>query len=154
MEYNIDYLKKEHCIDVMNLSHHLFNNLERFKTIEKVYRFINKGFVCKYKDEIVGYVVFDIANDNGEDHFIIMSIGVSKDHQMKGIGTKLLKETKLYFKNICGILKIPKKLYLHVRKNNIKAKKLYSREKFKSIGIIEDYYQDPYEDCIHMVYEI
>jgi ribosomal protein S18 acetylase RimI-like enzyme len=152
MDYQMDYLKKEHCLDVLNLSWNLFNTLERFQTIEKVYRFINKGFVCKYKDEIVGYVVFDIANDQGEDHFIVMSIGVSKDHQHKGIGSKLLKESKNYFKNICGILKVPKKLYLHVRKNNEKAKKLYIKENFKQIGIINGYYQDPYEDCIHMLY--
>lgn len=154
MEYQIDYLKPEYALNVMNLSRELFNSLERFQSIEKVYKFINKGFVCKYKDEIVGFVVFDIANDNGEDHFIVMSIGVSKNHQHKGIGSKLLKETKAYFKNICGILKVPKKLYLHVRKNNTYAKQLYSKENFKPIGILDDYYQDPYEDCIHMVYEI
>ena len=153
MDYQIDYLKKEHCVSVLNLSWNLFNNLERYQTIEKVYRFINKGFVCKYKDEIVGYVVFDIANDNGEDHFIVMSIGVDKDHQNKGVGSKLLKESKHYFKNICGILKVPKKLYLHVRKNNTNAKKLYVKENFKPIGILDSYYQDPYDDCIHMVYE-
>ena len=154
MDYQIDYLKKEYCLDVLKLSWNLFNNLEKFQTIEKVYRFINKGFVCKYKDEIVGYVVSDIANDNSEEHFIVMSIGVSKDHQKKGIGSKLLKETKHYFKSICGILKVPKKLYLHVRKNNTNAKQLYSKENFKPIGILDSYYQDPYDDCIHMVYEL
>ncbi len=161
MSYKIDIIQEKNCIEIAELSWKIFNEYERFQTCEAVKEFIHRGFICSKDDRIVGYLTFNIRkgqNDpNGNNHFIIMSLGVDPDFQGNGIGRKLLEETKNYFNKTYTILKskynIQNKIYLQVRNSNKNAQKLYIKEKFKVFELLRNYYIGPVEDALHMIYE-
>lgn len=161
MIYTIESITEKDCLQIFELSHKIFNRYESFNSIENVKEFIDNGFLYKIDDKIVAYITFGIRrgqyDPNGDNHFIIMCLGVDPDFQGKGIGGKLLREVKNYFNKSFPILKdkhtIKNKIYLQVRMSNINARKLYIKEKFKPFQILYNYYVGPTEDAIHMVYE-
>ena len=154
-------IKENDCLDIFQLSHRIFNVYESFTSIEKVKEFIDNGFIYKNNDKIIAYITFGIRKGqydvNGDNHFIIMCLGVDPDFQGQGIGGKLLREVKNYFNKSYPILKvkndIKNKMYLQVRMSNLNARKLYIKEKFKPFQILYNYYIGPTEDAVHMVYE-
>lgn len=72
---------------------------------------------------------FDPEDETGDGEIYIDSIGVSPDHQGKGIGSGLIKNLIEEFVYIKG-----KKLGLLVEKENTGAKKLYLKLGFKIVG--------------------
>jgi ribosomal protein S18 acetylase RimI-like enzyme len=161
MVYTIESIKEKYSIDIFNLSHKIFNEYERFTTLDKIKEFIDNGFICKYYDKIIAYITFGIRkgqyDPNGDNHFIIMCLGVDPEFQGKGVGGKLIGEVKNYFNKSYPVLKskhnIKNKIYLQVRVSNSNARKLYIKEKFKSFQVLYNYYIGPTEDAIHMTYE-
>ncbi len=88
-------------------------------------------FVAKIKDEIVGYITFNIKEkDNPSMRYRkqlqIEAICVDEKNRGKGIGTELLEYARKFGKeNNCT------DLYLTVNKENEKAIKIYERFGFK-----------------------
>jgi ribosomal protein S18 acetylase RimI-like enzyme len=161
MSYTIHSIRENDCLELFNLSLKIFNEYERFTTIDKVKDFIDNGFIYKYYDKIIAYITFGIRkgqyDPNDDNHFIIMCLGVDPEFQGKGIGGKLLREVKNYFNKSYPVLKdkhnIKNKIYLQVRMSNNNARKLYIRENFKPFQVLYNYYIGPTEDAVHMVYE-
>lgn len=99
------------------------------------YEAVGDGFlVAELDGKVVGYVVGYRSAEN-EGH--IFSIGVKKEYQRRGIGTRLIR-------TICDIFVVNGLKYarLEVRNSNIGAQKLY-----KSIGFVpcwteKKYYSD------------
>ncbi|MDD2613484.1 MAG: ribosomal protein S18-alanine N-acetyltransferase [Methanosarcina sp.] len=99
------------------------------------YEAVGDGFlVAELNGKVVGYVVGYRSAEN-EGH--IFSIGVKKEYQRRGIGTRLIR-------TICDIFVVNGLKYarLEVRNSNIGAQKLY-----KSIGFVpcwteKKYYSD------------
>jgi ribosomal protein S18 acetylase RimI-like enzyme len=141
---------------IVNLSHKLFNVHERYKSSENITMYENSGFIALNEDDdVVGYSMFGIVHKDIPE-FTILSIGIKEEYRRKGIAKKLLSEIRNYFRKTYTLLKelfdIKYEIHLQVRRNNVPARKLYLREKFKEIELEENYYQQPIDDGIHMVY--
>lgn len=95
-------------------------------------------YVCKFENEIIGYVNFSIVLDTME----LNSIVVKKDFKQKGIATYMLDKVI----NIAKEKNISK-IFLEVRKSNIPAQNLYKKFNFKHINTRNKYYSDNLEDA-------
>ena len=94
----------------------------------------------------------EINNDVGMkmvlDEADITNVAVLPSHRKKGIAGKLLKQ----------LLEEAKKqnlhsIYLEVRASNIAAVTLYEHAGFKEVGQRKNYYDNPREDAILMLWE-
>lgn len=146
----------EYANQVVNLSRKLFNVHECYKSIENVKMYEDSGFVALNEDdEVVGYSMFGILHKTIPE-FTIVSIGVKEDYRKQGIAKDLISEIRNYFRKTYSLFKelfgIQYEIYLQVRRNNVPARKLYLKEKFKEIELFEDYYHQPTDDAIHMKY--
>ena len=161
MEYVYDILQRKYAYGIMQLSHKIFNLMERFNSLESIYVYDNQGFVAKINGKIIGYITFAILYEKTEDfkepRFTITTLGVDPEFQKQGIGKTLLKEVRNYFRKTYGYIKrihnIQDIIYLHVRMGNHPAKSLYESNGFTMIEILEKYYIEPQEDGIYMKYK-
>jgi ribosomal protein S18 acetylase RimI-like enzyme len=155
--FQIDSFTKKYGKQVVELSHSIFNIYERFETIDNVQRYEDSGFVALNKEgEVVGYSMIGIVHNDSSPEFTILSLGVKEEYRRKGVAKVLLSEIRNYFRKMYIFLKeiygVKYEVYLHVRRNNVPARKLYLKEKFKEIGLIENYYRSPDDDAVHMKY--
>jgi len=146
----------EYADQVVELSHKLFNIHEQYKSKENIKMYEDSGFIAlNENNEVIGYSMFGIIHKDIPE-FTILSIGVKEEHRRNGIAKDLLSEIRNYFRKTYSLLreifKINYEIHLQVRRNNVPARKLYLKEKFKEIELIQDYYQQPKDDGIHMVY--
>jgi ribosomal protein S18 acetylase RimI-like enzyme len=158
--FQIDSFTKKYGKQVVELSHSIFNIYERFETIDNVQRYEDSGFVALNKEgDVVGYSMIGIVHNDSKDlspEFTILSLGVKEEYRRQGVAKVLLSEIRNYFRKMYIFLKeiygVKYEVYLHVRRNNVPARKLYLKEKFKEIGLIENYYRSPDDDAVHMKY--
>ncbi len=101
-------------------------------------------FVAKEDDELFGYIIVRIIAPEGE----LYRIAVDKSKRGRGVGYKLIKNTVDYLDGE-GL----ETLFLEVRSQNIPAIALYSSYGFKGIGQRRNYYKDPSDDAIIMLYQ-
>jgi ribosomal protein S18 acetylase RimI-like enzyme len=156
----IDSFTKKYGKQVVDLSHSIFNIYERFESEENVERYEDSGFVAVNEEgEVVGYSMIGIIHGELGDNspkFTILSLGVKEDYRRKGVAKTLLSEIRNYFRKMYVFLKelygVKYEIFLHVRRNNVPARKLYLKEKFKEINLLEKYYRSPEDDAIHMKY--
>jgi ribosomal-protein-alanine N-acetyltransferase len=87
-------------------------------------------WVCVDENDIVGYVILSIIA--GEAH--ILNISVASAYQRFGVGQKMMQHV------IIIAAKQAEKLFLEVRPSNTKARALYAKLGFHSIGIRKEYY--------------
>jgi ribosomal protein S18 acetylase RimI-like enzyme len=149
--FKLDYGDK-----VVKLSHELFNVHERYKSYENVKMYEDSGFIALNEDDdVVGYSMFGIVHKDIPE-FTIVSLGIKKEYRRQGIAKDLISEIRNYFRKTYILFKelynIKYEIYLQVRRNNIPARKLYIKEKFKEVELLENYYQQPEEDGIEMIY--
>ena len=97
-------------------------------------------FVCKFNDEVVGFVIAQIT-----DEVNIVSIAVLKDFRNLGLGGGLIKKVEKFAKH-SGI----KTISLEVSKNNITAYLLYQKCGFTLRRVRKNYYADK-SDCFEMI---
>jgi len=107
---------------------------------------LDSGYVCKVYEsegETLGYTVLMPAVDEAQ----LLNISIAADHQRKGLGRKLLGETK----EIARGLNM-RRLLLEVRPSNAAALGLYRAAGFSEIGLRRGYYADASgrEDAIVM----
>lgn len=101
------------------------------------------SFLAK-EEEVIGYVGMKMVLDEAD----ITNVAVLPSHRKKGIARKLLKQ----------LLEEAKKqnlhrIYLEVRASNIAAVTLYEHAGFKEVGQRKNYYDNPREDAILMLWE-
>jgi ribosomal-protein-alanine N-acetyltransferase len=99
--------------------------------------------------KIVGY----IATYPMKDKWVIFSIGISSQHQNKGLGTSLLSNLIDRASTILHSCKVPRLLTLHVRVTNERAIHIYRKLGFQDVKIIPKYYQNEI-DAIKMSYDM
>lgn len=99
--------------------------------------------VAEEQDVIMGYAGIVTVLDEGD----ITNVAVRKDRQGEGIGRKLVEELRKCAKK-AGVTT----LYLEVRISNARAITLYTNMGFEHLGIRKNYYEQPVEDAITMVY--
>lgn len=156
--FRVDSFTKKYGQQVVDLSHSIFNIYERFETIDNVQRYEDSGFVALNKEgEVIGYSMIGIVyNEVGNSEFTILSLGVKDEYRRQGVAKIIISEIRNYFRKMYGFLKeiykVKYEIYLHVRRNNIPARKLYLKEKFKEVKLLKNYYRSPEDDAIHMKY--
>ena len=96
----------------------------------------NGSLILKIEGNIVGYAFFSIAGSDSH----LLNITVSKDHQKKGFGKKILEK-------VLGATVI----FLEVRVSNELAISFYEKYGFKRDAIRYNYYNgNPKEDALLM----
>ena len=98
------------------------------------------SFLAK-EEEVIGYVGMKMVLDEAD----ITNVAVLPSHRKKGIARKLLKQL-LEEQNL-------HRIYLEVRASNIAAVTLYEHAGFKEVGQRKNYYDNPREDAILMLWE-
>lgn len=99
-------------------------------------------FVYEQDGKILGYIGEWIMFEQAQ----ITTIGVTKDAQLKGIGSLLMEHSiKNAESNGCEVMS------LEVRVSNEKAIHLYKKFGFITVNIRKGYYQDNHEDAYLMV---
>ena len=102
----------------------------------------NGSLIFKIEGNIVGYAFFSIAGSDSQ----LLNITVSKDHQKKGFGKKIL-EKFIYQSKVLGATVI----FLEVRVSNELAISFYEKYGFKRDAIRYNYYNgNPKEDALLM----
>jgi len=96
-------------------------------------------------DLVIGY----ICGRKILDEYHITNLAVSQEFQRRGLGTRLVKY-------IIGKMKLRncREFYLEVRKNNLRALRMYLKIGFMIVGVRKEYYSEPVDDAIIMKYEI
>ncbi len=85
-------------------------------------------------DKIVGFLMYHLYPHEitEKDVLTITSFGVDKEFSNKGIGSDLFARAVFILKEY--------NIYLHVRKSNFIAQKIYDKYGFKKVMEIENYY--------------
>lgn len=97
------------------------------------------------ENDIIAYVVLDKTNCDA-DMIDIISLGVDREHQTKGVATKLAE--------YIFTLEYPKQVFtVHVRKKSLRTIALYNSFGFDIDEIIKDYYTEPNDDALLMKWE-
>lgn len=92
-------------------------------------------------DRIVGYIAYEIIADEGS----LVELAVEPAYRQQGIGRRL---TELMLTSCDGV----RTVCLEVRASNDPALRLYRSMGFREISRRRDYYDDPREDAVIMIY--
>ncbi len=131
-------------------------------SVETYEQLINSTLICRKKEtgKIIGYIIMaNLETDTLDDkvlipfsrkhksnlvHTCIFSLAVLKDYRGIGIGSKLLKLA------INSHKKYP--IILQVRKSNITALSIYKKLGFQILKEDLNYYRNPVENGLTLVY--
>jgi len=114
-----------------------------FQILREFKNDFSKILVFKEKEEIIGYLIFREIKPEIE----ILKIGVRKEYQRKGVGTKLIQKLIEIAKE-----KNISKIFLEVKTSNLSAYNFYKKLGFKEMYRRKNYYGN--EEAIVMVKEI
>lgn len=95
-------------------------------------------FVAMNGNDVVGYI---FADEN-----TLISVAIDEKYRNKKIGSELLKHV------LNSYCMMQNEIKLHVRPSNDPGKKLYTNYGFVENIILKDYYKEPVEDAIEMIY--
>lgn len=98
--------------------------------------------VAMDEDKVVGYIAYEIIADEGS----LAELAVLPDYRKKGIGRRLVE----LMLTSCDAVRT---VCLEVRTSNVPAISLYKSFGFKAISLRRDYYDNPREDALIMVYQ-
>jgi ribosomal-protein-alanine N-acetyltransferase len=114
-----------------------------FQILKEFKNEISKIWVLKEKEKIIGYLIFREIKPEIE----VFKIGVKKEYQRKGLGTKLMQKLIEFAKE-----KNISKIFLEVKASNLSAYNFYKKLGFKETYRRKNYYYN--EEAIIMVKEI
>ena len=92
------------------------------------------GICCLTNGKIVGFLMYHLYPHEvtGKDVLTITSFGVDKEYSNQGVGGNIFARAVFILKEY--------NIYLHVRKSNFIAQKIYEKHVFKKVMEIKDYY--------------
>lgn len=94
-------------------------------------------------DDLLGYIMYHVVQDEA----VIINFAIDPDHWRRGLGNRLLSHTlKLVLDQNVNTI------YLDVRRSNLAALRLYEKHDFSPLGVRKNYYSQPPEDAIVMVW--
>lgn len=107
---------------------HLLNGISNslFPKSKFLSKFSKNNFFAKENNNFIGYVIYDILKESGENYCLIYGIHLSKEARGKGVGSKLIEKVLREMK-----AKKIKKIVLDVSKKNTKAQKFYKKFGFE-----------------------
>lgn len=103
------------------------------------------GMVAEIKDEVVGYMIYELHKARLE----VLSIAVHKDFRKQGVGKAMVYKliSKLSYER-------RNKISTMVRESNLDALNWLKRLGFRALGVAKDFYEDSTDDAIQMRYWI
>ena len=93
-------------------------------------------------ERVVGYIAFEQILDEGS----LIELAVDPEYRRKGVGRKLVE---LMLTSCDGV----KTICLEVRAGNVPAIELYQAMGFRAISVRRDYYDNPKEHAVIMIYQ-
>ena len=93
---------------------------------------------------VIGYIIGRKIPPEGE----IYRIAVREDKRKRGVGYRLLSYA-LKTERGSGV----ETVFLEVRSKNIPARALYKAYGFNEVGVRKNYYQNPVDDAVIMLYQ-
>lgn len=105
----------------------------------------HKKYFLFEENNLIGFILFSVVLDEAD----LLLIGVDLKFQRQAVGYQLLQEAQKELKEMTV-----KKIFLEVRRSNIKAIKFYQKNGFKKIGVRNNYYQSPKEDALIWMLEL
>jgi ribosomal-protein-alanine N-acetyltransferase len=94
-------------------------------------------------ERVVGYIAFEQIVDEGS----LIELAVDPAYRRKGVGRKLVE---LMLTSCDGV----KTICLEVRAGNLAAISLYQAMGFEAISVRRDYYDNPKEHAVIMIYQV
>ena len=142
MELRFERCRREHLEGVHKIERESFSDPWSLKAFEEVLENPHVTFtLCFDGDALAGYVIGMGVAPEGE----IANIAVAPAYRRRSIGRALLDnyvsgatDTEIFF--------------LEVREGNIPARALYEGYGFSVLGVRKNYYKNPRENAIVMVY--
>jgi ribosomal-protein-alanine N-acetyltransferase len=125
---------------VIDIERKVFNEHDPYLYMQFYETYPETFIVAQINGIIVGYVAGFMASEGVGR---IFSLAVHPSYQRRGVGSHLLKEIIILFREM-GIQEI----ILEVRSNNVKAKRFYERHGFFQFGVAEKYYNDTESACL------
>ena len=142
MELRFEKCRAEHLDRVLEIEKASFSDPWSKTAFEDLLE--NENFVftlCFDGDELAGYVIGMAVPPEGE----VANIAVSPEYRRRNIGKALL-DNYISSEKDCEIF------FLEVRESNIPARSLYEKYGFRTLGVRKNYYKNPRENAIVMVY--
>lgn len=93
--------------------------------------------------ELIGYILGRKIPPESE----IYRIAVKESHRQRGVGSRLLA-----YAIRCEEREGVENIFLEVREQNLAARRLYTSGGFSEIGVRKNYYKNPTDNAIIMVY--
>ena len=101
-------------------------------------------WVAKRGDEVVGYMLYQVWDDELELH----NVTVKPEEQKQGLGVMLMDHM---FEQVTALG--VKRIYLLVRPSNKSARALYAHYGFELVGRRHKYYRDNCEDALILFWD-
>ena len=142
MELRFEKCRAEHLESVLEIERASFSDPWSRTAFEDALHNPHFTFtLCFDGDDLAGYIVGMGVAPEGE----IANIAVAPSHRRRNIGKALL-DNYVMGEDDCEIF------FLEVRESNIPARALYGKYGFKTLGVRKNYYKNPRENAIVMVY--
>jgi len=93
------------------------------------------SLLAKSDDEIVGFIIGLIYDDEGKRVGHVFTIDVAPAHRRKGVGEKLLESMEKEFAGLGVAVS-----FLEVRVDNEAAKQLYKKQGYEEVEVLKDFY--------------
>ncbi|MCI6857704.1 MAG: ribosomal protein S18-alanine N-acetyltransferase [Eubacterium sp.] len=139
-------MKKEDGSGVQKLFRQCFAHPWTLRSLEDMFETGDYlSFVAKEGDKIIGYAGMKMVLDEAD----ITNVAVLPSERQKGIAGKLLHRLlEEAEKRNTG------RIFLEVRERNLAAVTLYEHAGFCEIGRRKNYYEDPREDALLMMWSV
>ena len=134
--------KMEDAVDIARLEASIFPDAWGH---EAILSYIDTTYVVIKDSRVVAYLISNLIAPEGE----LYRIAVSEECRKTGIGKALLSYATNDLKKR-GL----SAFYLEVREKNIPARTLYTSFGFKETGVRRNYYKNPSDNAVLMVYNL
>lgn len=122
-------LSAEDIANLKRIDHDSFTKKLNHKIYRKILR-ESKGFAFWEKDQLVGYLIYQIKNDD----ILLRRMAVAPKFRRKNIASKLLQKILSEIRTA--------KFYLHIREKNLAAQKFFLKHGFEKKKRIKNFYKN------------
>jgi ribosomal-protein-alanine N-acetyltransferase len=148
MRIRLSPARRGHIAEIDTLNRKYLPENYSYRVLEQIVA-TGLSYVAKHNNQIIGYVL--IAKLDGE--YTVISLAVDASYRQQHVGTELLLLGMSHFKQKKTNDPDVGNLYLCVRASNSVARTLYNKVGFVDMQQIDEYYVNPTESGIKMIWE-
>lgn len=145
MTYQIRIMTREDCDQVYSLFEDCFAHPWSVDSIREMFSQTSyHNLVALYEGRVIGYIGVLTVMDEGDITNVAVSPDCRRQHVAERLLSGLIKEAR-----DGGI----RRIFLEVRRSNEPARRLYEKAGFIGTGIRKNYYDQPREDAVIMMWQ-